>query len=138
MFESLIPYPYLLLVALYMAGSVEFCLHKVGHGRLEDKDGFYWNLLAIGTIPIIVIAGVGGTVATVWAMFELSFWKVVTTVFLVQVLWGGLCWFTLGHARAFDWEHIVYAVGIPTILLARAVAAVSATLLLIGLWNGYT
>lgn len=122
---------------MWMAGCLAFCLHKVGHGRVEDKEGLAWNLLAVAAGPLIPICFFGSIVATIWALFALSFWKVASILLAAQLLWGAACWFVLGHARAFDWEPAIHAIGIPLVLALRAIEATAAVLLLIGLWRGY-
>ena len=130
--------PYLLLTAMHMSGVLAYCLHKIGHGRVEEEAGLGWGLFAVAAGPLIPIGGFGLIVSTVWAMFALSLWKVLLTLFLAHLAWGALCWFLLGYIRFKGYEHFVHALGIPLVLSLRFVCASSAVLLLIGLWHGYS
>lgn len=137
MFDNAIAQPYVLFATMWIAGVLAFCLHKVGHGRVEEKEGLAWNLLALGAGPLIPVGVVGSIIATIWALFALSFWKVASIFLLSQLLWGSVCWYALGHARVYGYEPAIHAVGIPVVLTSRAIEATAAVLLLIGLWRGY-
>jgi hypothetical protein len=136
MAQELWAQPYLLLTAMHMSGVLAFCLHKIGHGRVEDKPGLAWALFAVAAGPLIPIGGVGLVISSVWALFALSLWKVLLILFLAHLVWGALCWYVLGYIRVNGYEHVVHAFGIPLVLSLRFICASAAVLLLIGLWRG--
>lgn len=137
MHEGMFGQPYLLMALMHMSGILAFCLHKIGHGRIEDKRGLLWGLAMLAAAPLIPVAGLGLIAATIWGLVALSWWKVLLLVVGIHLLWSAVVWYVLGHIRASGHEDILHALGIPLVLSLRFVCAATAILLLIGLWRGY-
>jgi len=131
-----VSHPYLLLAATHMSGILAYCLQKIGHGRFEGKIGSGWTLVILINILLIVVGRTGLLIATVWALFALSFWKVALVLFLSHLVWAVICWVALGHARVHGYEYAVYAISDPLILCMHLISAVTAALLLFGFWQG--
>ena len=133
LFDQSTSQPYFWLAFMNMSGVLAFCLHKIGHGRIEDMPGLLWNLAAVVSGPLMFFGPVL-LVVNVWALFALNPYDVLLTLFVSHLVWGAVCWFALGWARAFGGEDVVHALGIPLVLALRFTCIFFGALLIVRFW----